>query len=213
MVWKHVRRLLKSGARLWKESKSAPQMHTDRLMDHLNEHLTSSFFNSLPQEPDHGRIRYFEFAGRRYVIKDTQGLQHHGDDKQFIRRIILAHQRAVKSGKITANYYTIRTPKVHGRIRRGEKQSYLIMENVGGQRRGMANEIYPGNRAVFKQSAEAFKEMRTNFEILRKQKLLPTSPHTDYQVPQINEMIFTHHTNPEQPEKGKWVVSLPYDFG
>jgi hypothetical protein len=212
MVWKHVRKVWENRSRLFGIKHSTPT-HPQRLMAHMKQHLNHAFFEALPHEPEHTRVRRFEFEGKRYVIKNTQGHQSHGEDVAFIRKVILAHQKAVRNGSIHPTHYTIRTPKVHGRIRRSETESYIIMQDVGGERRGMANEIYPGNREVSKQSAEAFKELRENFRFLISKDILPTSPKTSFRVPQINEMIFIRHTNPANPPEGKWVVALPYDFG
>ncbi len=164
-----------------------PLSSRKEMMDFLKSRLSQIFFSALPTI--RFKVRKFMWNGKPVVIKDTLGFIDQGYQYDNTRKAILLHQRAVRSGKISARHYRIKTPKVYGRI-----GNYLVMEFMQGKN----YDDNSGNLGM------AYQELKENFKKLCIENLLTE--------PQLHDLIVLGNSNPGNPERGVWYFSLPYDF-
>lgn len=165
----------------------------NEVMEYLKKKLsTPGFFSKLELagEPSFTEVKKLEWKGRKLAIKFAER-QEHGADYDGIRRIFLAHQRAVRKGEIKPKKYKISSIKVFGKI-----GNYIVMKYIEGI---SSAKLYEKQE---KGSLEALEEMFENFRFLRKNKKIS-------KIPQI-EVDFI--AKPSNPEKGKWEFFLPYDY-
>jgi len=156
--------------------------------------LKEGFFEGLGTI-DTGKplVRFGLFDGINVIVKDTNCSRLHGADYETIRNKILKHQLAVRKGIISPESYVLVSTKVYGRI--GGR--YLVMEYVDNKR-----------GTAFPQSSlrKAINELETNWGDLR------GNNQAIGVMPQKMHVLVWGNTNPKHPEKGKWVISFPYDY-
>lgn len=179
-----------------------PPSQRPELLKYLRQNLFKpDFFENLSglYGPRVKQLDFHFYINKRehvvpVVIKNTGAFAHipesQGKNFEEIRRSFEAHQRAVRSGKINPKTYILRSPKVYGRI-----GDFLVMEFVA------KTDLHWDLRK------EIFKEVGRNFLRLKDKNLIGKRP-----VPQTWSLITVANTNPKNPEKGKWVVFLPYDY-
>lgn len=180
-----------------------PPSQRPELLRYLRQNLFKpNFFENLPNVHE-GCIRRLDFHfytnGKEGVvpvaIKDTDYKfdlypRHEGKNFKDLRKIFLAHQQAVKKGRIRAKKYLLRSPKVYGTI-----GDFLVMEYIAETPlpRNLWKKIWP--------------ELETNLS-----RLGEKGPEKGFSRPQAWHAMPVANTNPKSPLKGKWVVFLPYDY-
>lgn len=132
-------------------------------------------------------FRFFH-KGVPVVIKWTGPALQHGGEYALLRHDFLAHQRAVRSGKIDAKSYVLRSPKVYGQI-----GGFLVLECINNAREQFIR---------LSDFSSARKDLARNLDFLCKKGTLSFSEIT----PQVMHVMTTG------VEGGKWVFYLPYDY-
>ncbi len=179
-----------------------PPSQRPELLHYLRQNLFKpDFFKALPTLYGSRikRLDFHFFVGEQehvvpVAIKNTSaiGLYPESQGKNFeeIRESFLAHQRAVRSGRINPKTYILRSPKVYGRI-----GDFLVMEFVAE------------TNLPWELRKDVPIELVRNFLRLKDKNLIGKRP-----VPQTWNLITVASTNPGNPKEGKWVVFLPYDY-
>lgn len=187
----------------WHKGKVKPEQKPvtsphQRLLEELASLGIQNIFRRLPLLPENGlpksslseKVRLFEFEGRRYVIKDTQGSETQGARYQTLRAVFWKHQRLIREKKITPKNYLLRSIKVIGII----DGRYLVMPYIEGT-------PFLGPAEIPKSLNEAYNEMDNNIQIAKKG--------ISFLMPQTPDMIYR-----KTFKKGKplYVFYLPYDY-
>jgi hypothetical protein len=155
-------------------------------------------FEALPSPGGSGYVRLYTFRGKRVVIKDTRGRATEGFNYGEIRKSIKKHHTHVLDGKIAAERYRIKTPRVYGTI-----GNFVVMEYMPSVSYKYARDHFSH---PYKGSMErAVREVQKNFDRL-------VATHAIPKAPQISDIMVLGNSNPEQPDQGKWYFSLPYDY-
>lgn len=170
----------------------------EAMLHHLGRRLRIPFFFRVLRRasPTAKVVKRYSYEGVPIVIKDTEGMAEHGYEFEELRRAVLEHQKAVRDGRIVADRYRIKTPKVYGRV--GRKGRYLVMEDMGERHPDMHSLGERDYDAARKQAYNNFEELVRRGNIKR--------------APQVLHMMPLGNTNPKEPEKGVWLTSLPYDY-
>ncbi len=172
-----------------------PPSQRPELLHYLRQHLSKTdFFAALPGI--YGvRVKRFDFHfylnGEErvvpVVIKNTAAAtsgyspKRHGKDFEEIRDVFGVHQRAVHNGKIKSKTYMLRSPKVYDII-----GDFVIMEYIDKLEK---TPYWSSTRS----------ELYENFSKLKVGSM-----------PRVDHAMLAGNTNPKEPEKGKWIVFLPY---
>ncbi|VVB74745.1 Uncharacterised protein [uncultured archaeon] len=158
--------------------------------------------NRLPRlkEVEHVRasIYKFVFKGNPVAFKNTLASKTHGSDPASLRNDFLIHQRAVRLGKISADKYILRSPKVYGMV-----GQYLVMEYIEGATIDNAAAKFGLDKFQRKNFLDSAYQLEGNFS-----KLLADGALSNIKrKPQWTDVMVAGHNN------GKWVFYLPYDYG
>ncbi|MBN2067245.1 MAG: hypothetical protein JW744_02145, partial [Candidatus Diapherotrites archaeon] len=190
--------LLRRAGHFGKRLLGRDQMKHKRMMKFLKKRLREKgFFESLPDlgGPPYGNMKACDLGGFELAIKNTFGFKEHGSDFKKFRSVFLAHQMAVKEGRLNPQHYILKSIKVYGKI-----GNFLVMQRV--KEKPVAEMGY-AEKTSFE---TARSEVKKNFEELFAEHEIKRPPQTRKHV------LAVENTKPQQPEKGKWVVCLPYDF-
>jgi len=151
-----------------------------------------SFFKSLPSAKinidSYCPIRVFDFNGTKGVIKQTLGINEHGNTPKWIREDLLAHQNLVRKKEINNDQYVLFTPRIYFQI-----GSYIVMEHIENAERQFR--LDP-NRSP--QLIQARKQLKENLAIASKNS-------------QMGRPLQTHHFMVTGVSRGKLVFFAPYD--
>ena len=159
----------------------------------LNLLENPTYFNSLKILSKSQKVRLFEFAGQKFVIKDTRGDEMQGFRYEKLRAAFLAHQKLVRAGKIKPQRYELRSIKVVKTI-----GNYLIMNYKEGK--NLPNDF---DAPVHEELRKAYEEMKTNMGEAKKGVL--------FYAPQYIDVIIAKEPILGDPKRAKFVFYLPYD--
>ncbi len=137
------------------------------VLDFLKKKLSDQgYFNALPHPRQSRDVRFFEFRGKKYAIKDTMKKEEHGANYWEVRNAILAHHLAARNGIIKPGY-RMRSIKALGRLGR-----FLVMDFIEG-------------KSIVFLSEKTVEELRENFRILEEKGIIKKTP-------QIKDLIVSH---------------------
>ena len=170
-----------------------------RLLKFLQGELQKpGFFRGLLETIGTPKVRKFVFDGTPVAIKNTKGFAEEGRNYAKLRQNFLKHQFAVRNGRIKAQFYKLKSPRVYGVI-----GNYLVMEFVAEK---PILDFLPADEKKAEEikasCIKAIRELEENIKQINK-----AAP-----KPQVTDIMIAGNTNPKEPLKGKWIFFMPYDY-
>ncbi|MFH1234640.1 MAG: hypothetical protein V1493_03425 [Candidatus Diapherotrites archaeon] len=175
-----------------------------------------NFFQSLKPLYAGCKVRIFEFEGKKYAVKDTLFDSHEGYDVKAYQRVFREHDRIIKENPelCPSDLYVFSPIKVYGMVgpllvmELKEKADYIPSKDFEPLMRAL-EETNPG---AAKRLMDAVSQLEFNIQMLGRNSRV-RGRQIQLRVWGGGESVvdILGNTNPAHLEKGRWILSLPFD--